>query len=100
MVKLSDLTAHEKFVLKLIGENPEEKHIGLNLRAANNLASYGLATYSGSMKFALTEHGTELYYERLAFFSSNPPEIITRSKSLPFIGDRSLLPVLASKTST
>lgn len=98
-IQLNDLTTHEKFVLKLIGEDPKEKHIGQNLRAANNLAAYGLAEYHGGMKFGLTTEGNELYLERKLFFDQGQPENITRSKSLDYVGDPSQLPMLVSKAS-
>jgi hypothetical protein len=70
-ITLDDLSSHEKFVLRLIGDKPKEKHVGLSSTTPNYLTSIGLVKYCGGGIYDLTPDGLKLYLERELFFKNN-----------------------------
>lgn len=70
-ITLNDLSAHEKFVLNLIGDKPREKHMGLSSTTPNYLMSIQLVNYCGGGRYELTDHGQNLYLESINAFNKN-----------------------------
>lgn len=66
---LKDLSASEKLVLRLLGDKPGEKILGLRSTIPNYLVSIGLAEYCGGGCYCLTAEGRELYQERILFLN-------------------------------
>ncbi len=80
-IQLSDLSTHEKFILRICGDNEQEneKITGLHARRdANYLTSLKVLEYIGDSRYRLTALGKELFLLHSLKFKQKS-EIISES---------------------
>lgn len=86
-IHLNDLSATQRFLLKLCAENPEFQYSGNDYTQMNTLASWKVVTDLSNRRFKLTSLGELLYNEHMSLFglsgNGHPEEFTSKAVITP-----------------